>query len=134
MDMSQRLEHFLDPEYDFLMGRDCKVDFASTKVNSGSFFMRGSKWTEDVLENTWHSNGTHVTHVHIWWDNAGLIYALDQAPDTGSHLKIMSATLFNAPAPESCSLLVVRARLKMGVITVQIFGEMVISLCTVLAR
>ena len=111
MDMHRRLETFIDNEYDIIIGRDCNVfhllldrGYSSlialrASLNTGSFFLKSSPWTFSLLDRLYKTNGSHISDINDWWENAAMIYLTGTDPSLNSHIKYVPGRLFNAWPP-----------------------------------
>ena len=112
MDMHRRLETFIDNEYDIIIGRDCNVfhllldrGYSSSialraSLNTGSFFLKSSPWTLNFLDELYKTNGSHISDIDDWWENAAMIYLTGtKSLEYNSHIKFVPGRLFNAWPP-----------------------------------
>lgn len=91
-DHSVRLEEFLDPRYDLIIGVD------RNGINNGVFFIRNSTWSRLLYAEAW--TRTHEKNSIYWAEQAALAGILRDNIGAQNHLKVMPHAFFNTYLPE----------------------------------
>lgn len=91
MNLGVRLEDFIDPGYNLIIGKDCHG------VNSGQFFLRNCPWSLKLLSAIYAR--TECIH-HPWWEQRALQLELEERPEILQLTKIVPQRLFNSYARE----------------------------------
>lgn len=86
-DHSVRLEEFLDPNHDLILG----VDYNG--INSGVFFLRSSTWSRALLTEAWTITDEPMSH--IWWEQSALMRLLKNE-GVRNHVKYCPQMYFNS--------------------------------------
>lgn len=87
LDHSIRLEEFLDPTHDFIIGVD------SNGINNGVFFMRNSTWNRMLLAEAW--TLTNEPTSSYWYEQAALM-RLIKLDGVRNHMKLVPQQQFNS--------------------------------------
>jgi hypothetical protein len=87
VDHSVKLEEFIDPRYDAILGLD------ENGINTGVFFLRNSVWSRLFLAEAW--TLTEEPMSHIWWEQAAVM-RLIKADMIRNHVKLSPQTHFNS--------------------------------------
>lgn len=86
-DHSIRLEEFLDPHHDLIVGLD------GNGVNSGVFFLRNSTWSKVLLTEAWTITNEKMSY--IWWEQAAIMRLL-KSEGIRNHVKYSPQMHFNS--------------------------------------
>lgn len=87
LDHSIRLEEFLDPRFDIIIGID------RNGVNNGVFFMRNSTWSRMFYAEAW--TRTHEPQSGWWAEQAAIAAILQERTGARNHVKVMPHAYFN---------------------------------------
>jgi hypothetical protein len=87
LDHSVRLEEFLDPSYDFIIGVD------DNGINNGVFLMRNSTWNRMLLAEAW--TLTDEPTSSYWYEQAALMRLMKQ-DGVRNHMKLVPQEQFNS--------------------------------------
>jgi hypothetical protein len=87
VDHSVKLEEFMDPRYDAILGLD------ENGINTGVFFLRNSVWSRLFLAEAW--TLTEEPMNHIWWEQAAIMRMV-KADGIRNHVKLSPQTHFNS--------------------------------------
>lgn len=86
-DHSIRLEEFLDPNHDMIIGLDYNG------INSGVFFLRNSTWSRALLTEAW--TITKEPMSYVWWEQSALM-RLVKNEGVRNHIKYCPQMYFNS--------------------------------------
>jgi hypothetical protein len=87
VDHSVKLEEFLDPRYDAILGLD------ENGINTGVFFLRNSVWSRLFLAEAW--TLTEEPMSRIWWEQAAIM-RMTKADGIRNHVKLSPQSHFNS--------------------------------------
>ena len=87
MDHSIRLEEFLDPRYDLVIGVDMNG------INHGVFSLRNSTWSRMLYAEAW--TRTKVPHSEYWFEQAALMAIMADGYGVRNHIKLVPQEHFN---------------------------------------
>ena len=79
VDHSVKLEEFMDPRYDAILGLD------ENDINAGVFFLRNSVWSRLFLAEAW--TLTEEPMSRIWWEQAAIM-RMTKADGICNHVKL----------------------------------------------
>lgn len=86
-DHDVRMEEFLDPDHDVILGLDYNG------INSGVLFLRNSTWSRALLAEAW--TLTNEPMSHIWWEQSALM-RLFKNEGVRNHVKYCPQMYFNS--------------------------------------
>ncbi len=87
MDHSVKLEEFLDPRYDLVIGVD------GNGINNGVFCLRNSTWSRMLYAEAW--TRTDVPYNQYWYEQAALMSIMSESHGVRNHMKLVPQEHFN---------------------------------------
>ncbi len=87
VDHSVRLEEFVDPRYDLVIGVDMNG------INTGVFFLRNSTWSRLLYAEAW--TRTEERNSHVWFEQAALMALMAEGHGIRNHMKLVPQEVFN---------------------------------------
>ncbi len=87
MDHQAKLEEFLDPRYDVVIGVD------TNGINNGVFCLRNSTWNRMLYAEAW--TRTDELNSQVWFEQAALMAIMAGSHSVRNHMKLVPQDHFN---------------------------------------
>jgi hypothetical protein len=94
MNLGVKLEEFLDPNYNLIIGKDFHG------INTGQFFLKNCPWSLQLLFDIY----AHIECIHhSWWEQQALLLEIQDHPELLNMIKIVPQRLFNSYSTEAAN-------------------------------